>query len=772
MKKIFQSSAVKRLVAFAAGCLLLFLLLHIIFPLKVEVEYAPVIMDRNGKVMHSFLTKDEQWRMFTRLDEITPELKNAIIYKEDKHFYSHFGINPLAVCRAAANNIFHRRRTSGASTITMQVARMLEPKRRTYLNKLVEAFRAVQLEMAFSKDEILQLYLNLIPLGSNIQGVKAGSILYFDKTPDQLSLAEITALSIIPARPNFLVIGKDNDRITYERNLWLQEFENAGLFPPAAIKDALVEPLTAFRHEAPKRLPHLSHRLRREHPSMQEIRTTIDSRQQQVAEDIILSHVRSVNQFHIFNATALIIDNKTREVLAYIGSADPYDYRHQGAVDGVIARRSPGSTLKPFLYALCMDKGIITPGTMIADVPVDYAGYSPENFDLAFRGNITAGEALQQSLNIPAVKLLDRLGVQTFTQSLQEAGAHSIGKQKKDLGLSMILGGCTIRLQELAMLYAALANKGKYAPLRFIKNTDSSHRQKESQVLSPASAYLVSKMISGLYRPDLPNLHDKSNDLPRICWKTGTSYGRKDAWSIGYNSRYTVAVWMGNFNGKGVPELNGAATATPVLFRIFRAIDAKAGEEWLQPDKEVSMRLVCSETGKVPNEFCENQTTDEFIPGVSSNETCDHLREVWVSGDEKIAYCTSCRPATGYKTKSFKNVSAELAAYYDLRHITYEKIPQHHPDCMRTFEGKPPVINSLTDRMTYIILDKDKQKLQLNCTVSNDVQKVYWYVNDKFLTGANAGEKISFLPETDRLKISCSDDKGRCSTININISFL
>lgn len=758
----------------------LFLLLDLVFPLDVNPEYAPVVLDRKGKVLHAYITKDQQWRMKTRLDEITPELKQAIVFKEDKYFYRHTGVNPLAISRAFFNNIFHLKRTSGASTITMQVARMLNRKPRTYANKCVEMFRALQLEKDFTKDEILQLYLNLVPYGSNIQGVKAASLLYFNKSPDQLSLAEITALSIIPNRPNSLVMGKDNSRIMQERNKWLLRFREAKLFDNQAIQDALSEPLTAYRHDAPDDAPQFALRMRRNAPAATEIHTTLDADLQQKAEDIVSNYSNNLQLHQVHNAAVIIVDNRTHAVVSYVGSPDFSDKLHNGEVDGVQAVRSPGSTLKPLLYGMAFDYGYITPKTVIADVPVNFAGYAPENYDLAFHGNVTIEDALRQSLNIPAVKTLDRVGVKIFSDRLSTAGFRSVKQNRKRMGLSMILGGCGVRLDEMAGLYSSFSNDGIYYPLQWTL-PDSVWQYKKQQaapnpltgreVLSPSATYMLTRILSELHRPDLPNLYEAVQGIPRIAWKTGTSYGRKDAWSIGYNKRYTIGVWVGNFNGQGVAELNGAGTATPLLFRLFNAIDRNATEEWVAAPRDLAFRLVCVHTGKVPNNFCPDQVMDLYIPGVSRNDICDHMKDVYLSADEKFSYCTSCLPAAGYKVKNMLNVSPEIAAYNHTHHIEYEQIPPHNPACTRMFEGQAPVITSLHQGLIYIITDKEQQ-LQLSCTASNDVQQVYWYVNDHFLGSTSAGGKLFFSPDKPSIRIACADDKGRISNIEIRVKFI
>lgn len=758
----------------AVGLFLLFLIADLIFPVKTKIEYAPLVRSRDSTVLYAFLTKDEQWRMFTTIDEITPELSKAIIFKEDKYFYRHPGINPAAVIRAAFHNLTQGRRTSGASTITMQVARMLYPKKRSYVNKLIEMFRALQLEFHFSKKEILQMYLNMVPYGSNIQGVKAAALLYFHKSPDQLSLAEITALSIIPNRPNFLVIGKNNDRITTLRNIWLNRFEEAGLFPAPTIADARQEPLTAYRTTAPRHAPQFALRMRRSFPDMQNILTTIDADIQQKVTELTAQYSHSLRLHQIYNAAVIVVDNRNREVLAYLGSADFFDRQHAGQVDGVRALRSPGSTLKPFLYGLAFDKGIATPRKMISDIPTDFNGYTPENYDLNFRGNISVGDALRQSLNIPAVKLLSRIGVGEFVRNMHTAGFDAVWQARQKMGLSMILGGCGVRLASMAALYAALANQGQYYALQWLMPLSDSARQQDStvQILSPESAYMVTEILRELQRPDLPNANVSALNIPRIAWKTGTSYGRRDAWSIGYNQRYTIAVWLGNFSGQGAAELSGAATATPLLFQLFNAIDRHAGSNTIDAPPGLHSRYVCSMSGMIPSQHCTDLVMDTYIPGVSDNRPCQHLKTVYLSEDEQFSYCTSCLPATGYKTKLYPNIDPELAAFYDQRHIIYDKIPEHNPSCSRYFGGAAPQINSLTNDATYLITDKGKQQLQLSCAAAGDVTKVYWYVNDRFIGSGGSREKIMFLPEAGRIKISCTDDKGRSSSIYVTVKFI
>lgn len=767
----------RKTMMFCAGMLALFILLDLLFPVDTNVPFSTVLYTRDSTILYTWLASDGQWRMRAGLDEISPELKKAIVYKEDKRFYHHLGVDPFAIGRAAVNNVFQLRRTSGASTITMQVARMLDPKPRNVFNKVLEMFCALQLEWHYSKDEILQLYLNLVPYGSNIQGVKAAALLYFKKAPNHLSLAEITALSIIPNRPNSLVIGKDNARIVVQRNKWLSRFKEDSVFGPTVITDALQEPLEAHRHDAPHRVPQFAWRMKRNNPSTTDIYTTLSNKTQQRTEQIVANYMGGLKLRNINNAAVLVVDNATHHVVTYIASSEFNDYFHCGQVDGVRALRSPGSALKPLLYGVCFDKGLITPKTVIADIPINIQGYMPENYDRTYRGNVTVDFALSHSLNIPAVKLLDKQGTGSFISTLSDAGFESVWKDRKSLGLSIVLGGCTVRLEELTSLYAAFANDGRYYPLQYVaKSKGGADTSKGRNILSLSASFMLTRVLSELQRPDLPNGYDQAVGLPRIAWKTGTSYGRKDAWSIGYNKRYTVGVWIGNFSGAGVPDLSGATTATPLLFQVFNAIDHNAGDEWVRVPEQLAFRLVCAETGKVPNDFCHNQVMDYYIAGVSASDKCDHFKEMWLSADEHYSFCTSCLPPSGYKTKLLRNIPTDLAAYYDAARVPYTRLPKHNPTCTRLFHDQPPIITSLTNGKTYLVMGQQQQKLQLSCTVASDVRKVYWYVNDKFFATARNGEKLFFMPSiiggSPNVKISCTDDKGRNANIEIKVRFI
>ena len=764
--KLFR--LVKRFVIFLGCSFLLFLLLNRLFPVPESIEYSTTISDANGQVVNAYLTPDEKWRMKTELEEISPLLRKTIIAKEDRYFYRHPGINPFALARAAFMNTIRMKRTSGASTITMQVARAMEPRKRNLLSKCIEMFRAMQLEWKYDKDEILQLYLNLVPYGGNIEGVKSASWLYFQKNPDHLSLAEITALAIIPNRPSSLVIGKRNDLVLQERNRWLQKFAADGVFTKDEIEDALAEPLDAKRTEVPHHIPHLSYKLKKT-SSNTNIKTFIDLNNQMKIEKLVADYVRGLKLKQIRNAAVIVMDNKSGRIISYTGSSDFKDTTDGGQVNGAAAVRQPGSTLKPLLYGLAIDEGLLTPRSIINDVPVNYAGYAPENYDRNFNGYVTMEYALEHSLNIPSVRSLQQLGKDIFIDRLSEAGFRQVEKDRQKLGLSMVLGGCGATLEELTALFAAFANEGVYTPPSF---SSADTGRKKTRILSAASSYMITEILSKVNRPDFPLNWTATEHMPKIAWKTGTSYGRRDAWSIGYNKNYTVGVWAGNFSGLGVPELSGANTATPLLFRIFNTLDYDSNSSWYEMPAECQWRQVCSESGHVPGNWCTNLVTDYFIPLTSSMNVCRHIEEIKISADKAWSYCESCAPAEGFIKKPFRITDMEMQSYFAGIGIAYEKIPPHYPDCEKIFKGNGPQITFPLNGHEYLVSSRDPEPLQLTARTGRDVMKIYWYINDEFYKASAAGEKQMFIPKDGPVKISCTDDKGRNRNIWIKVKYV
>ncbi len=591
--------------------------------------------------------------------------------------------------------------------------------------------------------------------------------MYFGKNPDHLSLAEITALSIIPNRPSTLVIGRNNNEIVKQRNKWLRRFAAKNIFTKKEIEDALVEPLTAKRGVVPKLAPHLAYKLKQSGADI--IKTNIQLNTQMKTEKLVKDYVRTLRLSNIRNAAVIIIDNETHKVITYVGSSDFTDTTDGGQVNGAAAVRQPGSTLKPLVYALCFDEGLLTPKKMINDVPVNYAGYAPENYDKNFNGPVTIEYALEHSLNIPAVKALNMLGIGKMVHQLSVLGFSQIQNKQRGLGLSMILGGCGTTLEQLTGLYSCFANEGLYYRASFVQQDTVQHAKR---IVSGNASYMITDILSRINRPDFPLHWDATAHLPKIAWKTGTSYGRRDAWSIGYNKKFTVGVWTGNFSGEGNTSLSGAHTATPLLFKIFNTLDYDADRAWYSSPAGLEQRQVCSETGLPPAAHCTDLVLDYFIPGISSTQTCNNFTEIAVSADEKISYCKSCEPPAGFKRKGYKLIAPELQNWMQTNGITYEAIPAHNPNCEKIFTSGAPQIKSPVNGTEYLISKKHPEPLQLVCETGNDVSRVYWYINNQFYKTTDAGSKQFFVPSEGRIKISCTDDKGRNRDIMITVKMV
>lgn len=765
---IQKNSGRWRLLLYGTGLpILLWILLNLIFPFKPSPAYSPLVYDREGNLLYTRLTPDEKWRLYLQPSDITPLMKKAILAKEDRWFYYHPGVNPFAIIRAGFRNIFTGKRTSGASTITMQLARLLHPRKRNIGSKVIEMFRALQLEWHFSKKEILRMYLNLAPYGGNIEGLASASYFYLDKSPDHLSLAEITALSVIPNRPNSLIPGRYNERIVAERNRWLKWMAERGFFSSKEIQDALREPFAAQRQSAPRLAPHAARLLLRKDTPV--VYASLSLNAQQMAARITSDYTKGLRLMGIRNAAVLVVKNDTREIIAYVGSADFFDTTDAGQVNGARAWRQPGSTLKPIVYGLAMDAGLVTPKKIVADVPVNYRGYAPENYDLTFNGQVSMEYALMHSLNIPAVNMLQAVGKDKLVRSLVQCGFEQVGKDQGKLGLSMVLGGCGTSLEELTGLYTMLANNGVYKPLRLEADAQE---HISTRILSEEASFMLHETLSKIDRPDLPVNWATTENLPRIAWKTGTSYGRRDAWSIGYNKAYTIGVWVGNFSGVSNPDLNGSSIATPLLFRLFNAFDRTSHTEWFAPPDNLDQRMVCAETGMPANDFCHQRILDYFIPLISQATPCNNRVEVPVSPNNTISYCAACLPEGGYVKKVFTVLPPDIQAFKTKQNRNPDAIPPHNPECTTVWMEKGPIIQSPRHHTEYLISKQHPEPIMLACVAESDVLMVHWYINNKHFKTATAREKIFFMPQEGMVKVSCTDDKGRNRDVRIEVRLI
>ena len=494
---------------------------------KLNAPQAFRFFDRNDQLMHVIISDDGYYRLSVDLDELPPLLIDTLLLQEDQYFYQHPGVNPLAILRAAAGNVTSGRVVSGASTITMQLARMLQRQPRTVTAKLIEMFRALQLEQRYSKREILQSYLSIAPYGGNLEGLNGATYAYFGKPAKQLSPAQIALLVVIPKSPNTLRPDRHPLRAKLKRDNLLHRMTEAGLIDEATLSHALDEPVPQQRLVFPNKIPHLAWYLKSRYPNQNDFYTTVDNNIQVRSERIVAQYVQSLNGQGIHNASVVVLDTQTRELRAMIGSADYFDKASEGANNGATALRSPGSTLKPFLYGLAMDAGLIAEKTMLPDIPLSVAGYSPLNYSKTFRGQVTVREALVDSLNVVAVRLSQQLGIERLYNLLQLGGITSLEQPPEYYGLPLVLGGVELSLLELTTLYTALANYGEYRPYQLLQNDDS--LPSPISLLSPEASWLVSDMITDVERPDFPSTWQYSTSRPTVAWKTGTSYGHQDA---------------------------------------------------------------------------------------------------------------------------------------------------------------------------------------------------------------------------------------------------
>lgn len=770
---IIQRKRLKKTVVLLGVLSWLVLIVNFLFPINVEKPYSTLIYSHDKELIGAFLSKDDKWRMELQPNEINPELKKAILFKEDKWFYWHFGVNPVSILRALIKNTWQNKRTSGASTITMQTVRLLYPHERTYWNKFREIFRAIQLEMNYSKNEILLMYLNYLPYGGNIEGIKAASYIYFQKPPDKLSLNQIVMLSIIPNRPNSLRIDKNFSELHKSKTQWIKKYQKHKVFNAHVLDEALKELTEYKRHEIPALSPQLNYFLKKKYSEQEIIHTTIHASIQKTVSSLLKKQVQQYKNIGIINGSVLVVDNKTRQVIAYCASADPKDKQAQGLVNGIKAIRSPGSTLKPLIYGLGIQEGYITPQTRLLDVPTDFGGYSPQNFDNTFQGEVSARYALVNSLNVPTVRLAQQMGIEKVIQLFIQANIKDVQKRKHQLGLSATLGGVGTTLEELTAIYCAFANNGVWQPLRYITHEDTAHTNKVP-LLTPQANYILTDMLSKLSRPDMPTQFSNSQQIPKIAWKTGTSYGKKDAWAIGYNPKYTVGVWLGDFSGKGIPDLLAAQVATPLLFDIFYAILSKNEFSlWFKAPKDVSVRYVCAETGLLPSPNCpkEKEVIDEYIPYISPSGLCDRNQVLYISENEQYEYCKHCLPKTGYKEKVYPILAPELALFYKENHINYFIPPPHNPSCDRLVSQSGPQIISPLPNYEYVIEKNNSTEIVLQAASESRIRVHFWYINGVFYRKTMAGEKIFFRPRNMLTKITCTDELGRSSHIKLKVKW-
>jgi len=766
---------IKRLAWIGGGValpFLAFLLVDLLAPFpwhRLDRPVAVEVADRQGRPLRLFLAADERWRLPVALDELPPELIEAVIASEDRRFGWHPGVDPLAVARAAWTNLRAGRVVSGASTVAMQIARMAEPRPRTLGAKTVEAFRALQLAWHLTGDEQLALYLNLVPYPGNLEGVGAAARFLFGKSPEHLSLGEIALVVALPRGPVAYDPIREPEAAREVRDRVLDQLADHGVVTPRQAAEAKKQPLPTALARVPFEAPHFARRAvslaQARGAEAHRLTTTLDLDLQRTAERQVRSWIGELRGRGIGNAAAVVIEHSARAapraVRAWVGSAGFAETAHQGQVDGVLALRSPGSTLKPFLYALAFDGGELVPDSWMLDVPRDYAGYVPENYDGRYHGRVTAREALVRSLNVPAVALLARVGLPRFLDLLRRGGLESLDRPAGSYGLPLVLGAAEVTLADLANLYASLAEGGVHRPLAMFEGEG---RGPDQRLLSRAAVGHVTAVLTELERPDLPGSWELTREAPAVAWKTGTSYGHRDAWAVGFTRDFTVGVWVGNFDGEAVEGISGARDAAPLLFDLMRAVDPGGrAPELSQP---VPRLRVCAESHQRPTPWCPKTVQVPYLPGRTRLSSCSFHRRVfvdretgeWLSGD-----CVGRRPMAA---KVLTIHPAELVAWWRARGRPVPELPPPAPGCRGAGGlGEAPRIVSPDTATPYRIRTSAPESYQRLPLIARGSGRLFWF-QDGVLVASGEPDAQRFLRlEPGRHRLVVVDRAGRVDRV-------
>ena len=682
----------------------------------IEKRYSTSILDANGKLMDVFLNEDEQWQLKVEGD-VPDNLREAVLTCEDKNFYTHHGVDILAIGRAFKNNLLGRKR-SGASTITMQVAKLAIPKKRTYFNKFVEIIHSLKIDTALDKETILKLYLNNAPYGGNIVGYGTAARMYFQKDPNNLSWAECALLAVLPNSPGAMNVEKNRERLINKRNNLLDKLYAKGRLTEQQLELSKREPLPNERYSFERVAPHLARRLYNRSTD-KVIRTTIDYNLQKRMQEIVRSYVDFTHSEGITNAAMLVVENRTRNVKAYIGSQEFMDMENEGQVDGVIARRSPGSILKPFLYALSIDEGLIAPESLVQDVPMFFANFNPQNANKKYTGMIEARQALISSLNIPFVHLLDQYGEDKFYYFLKDMLEFDENAPER-YGLSLILGTREFTVEEIATLYSGLANYGNFIKLHYTLNDDKSRTK---TMFSKGASYLTLDTLKELVRPGINNLYRLKDP---ISWKTGTSFGKRDAWACGMTPDYTVIVWVGNFSGKSNDNLSGVISGGRLLFNVFQELD-NSNKHFEEPYYELENIEVDSITGyRIDLDGVETKTI-KYPRNAKPLKMSPFYKKIYV--DENDVEVDSRDP-------NFANSHEKVILNYPLEVVNY--FIRENRDISEiyhtTSKEKSLKILYPTPNLKILLpkdLDKEQKLVVKIANLKN--QDIYWYLDKEFI---------------------------------------
>ena len=727
-------------------------------PPSVVVEY------RDGTPAHVFLSPDEKWRVPVELDRVDPDYVRALLRLEDKRFYAHPGVDPIAIARAAFKNVARGRVVSGGSTITQQLVRVLEPRPRTFASKVVEALRAVQLELRLSKTEILRAYLQFVPYGRNVEGVESAAVAYFGHGTGSLSAAEIATLLAVPQRPQERFPTTANAaRLRAARDGVAARLAEAGALPPEATVDEVrATAAPSSMQPFPRAAPHAAIRARAQAPGRVRVATTLDRQTQLIAERLLAGGRDEAAKNGIYNAAVVVVDHRASEVRALVGGRDFWDEAHGGQIAAFDAPRSPGSALKPFLYAAAIDEGIALPDHLVEDVPKTWGGYSPKNYDGAFDGLVRLEDALSRSLNVPFVELLAKIGVDEFTGLLRAGGAKSPSTAPGFYGLSAAIGSLELTPLEMASLYATLARGGEARPLRFL--ADDPPPTRPLLLFSPGAAYLTTRALALRDRPDFPARRRYAGLPSSIAWKTGTSFGHKDAWSAGYGPSLTAVVWQGNLDHKGSRHLVGAEAAAPLLFDLLEALgETKGDASSAAPPPDLGQVEVCAGSGHLPTPAC-GHTKVVSAPRTGAPTTrCPYHVEMDVDVRTGRALLPLCRAGRTWRTERFTVWPSSVRRFLQEQARRVPAPPSLEPACSSIAERPPPrIVSPEVGRIALLVpgVAPERQEIPLAADVASGGGTLSWFVDGEYLGSVAADERLWWTPRPGRHDLVVVDEAG------------
>jgi penicillin-binding protein 1C len=696
-------------------------------------EFSRVVLDRDGRVLFVTLTRDGKYRLPAKLSELSPEMIAATLEMEDRRFFSHHGADPRSLLRSAWG-VVSRQRLGGGSTLTMQYARLRwHLDTRSVLGKFAQVFRAVQLERHYGKTELAEAYFTFAPYGGNVEGVPAASLLWCGKSARDLSLREAAALSVLPQSPTTRRPRAGGNPALAAAQGRLMARLRAARGEPASELDAEFSLRPA---PVPRLAPHYARRILNGQPDAAVVQTKLDLAQQETMERSIADFLSRERSNGLRNAAAILVHAPTREVRGYVGSAGFFNDGIRGQVDGVMARRSPGSTLKPFIYALAFDAGLIQPHTLLDDAPRRFAGYNPENSDRGFLGPIPAAEALRRSRNVPAVELLARLPGGGLDSFLREQGVR-LAKPPGEYGLSLALGGAEVSLEEIAMLYAKLACGGT------------------GSTLSRPACWLTLEALRGTEGP------------VGLAWKTGTSHGFRDAWACGVMGDWVLCVWVGNFDGKPMPGLFARDTAAPLLFQTVTRLGLRAKIP-ARPAEVASVEL-CADSGSLAGPHCPHRTHGNFIAGVSPIDVCSVHREILLDKSGHRVALTDGHPG-------LRRVVAEFWPAQRLEQFRRAGLPRKEPpplarDDTARNSGTAPRIVSPQHALTYVLHvgDAGKDSIPLEADAAAEAREIHWFAGSHYLGASAPSHPLMWKAAPGRWQIQAVDDSGRVAKTSVTI---